>query len=153
MDAVGIGDILMMNHSKQISGLHLTQALLYFIIVVYVFRFLKINWQMHAVHNTFVIFLTTMTGTSLSYFNSYSIKDNIWHVFPVKHFLRHTLDVCWKVRGTDFLPRHDGGRVEWRKRKYIFVSTTWPPHTTAALKMKRVCAKPKEFLKLKCLTA
>jgi hypothetical protein len=44
MDAVGgIGDILMMNHSKQISGLHLTQALLYFIIVVYVFRFLKIN--------------------------------------------------------------------------------------------------------------
>jgi hypothetical protein len=25
-------------------------------------------------------------------------------------------------------------------------------HTTAALKMKRMCAKPKEFLKLKCLT-
>jgi len=25
---------------------------------------------MHVVHNTFVIFLTTMTGTSLSYFNS-----------------------------------------------------------------------------------
>ena len=26
------------------------------------------------------------------------------------------------------------------------------PHTTAALNMKRVGAKPKEFLKLKCLT-
>jgi hypothetical protein len=49
----------------------------------YVFRYVKINWQMHAVHNTFIIFLTTMTchisipKASKIIYDMYSVKQNI----------------------------------------------------------------------------
>jgi hypothetical protein len=81
----GIMSLLLRNLIDWIIVIHtnIFQALLYFIIVVYVFRFLKINWQMHAVHSTFVIFLTTMTGTCC-HISIPKVSKIIWHIFHVK---------------------------------------------------------------------